>query len=34
MKASLLKFPVMIFKTKHLMDDESAEDMKYGDLTE
>lgn len=34
MKVPLLKFPTMIFKTKHLMDDESAEDMKYGDLTE
>ncbi|WP_170974421.1 DUF3289 family protein [Citrobacter sp. wls619] len=34
MKVPLLKFPAMIFKTRHIMDDESAEDMKYGDLTE
>ncbi|EOF5384265.1 DUF3289 family protein [Salmonella enterica] len=34
MTVLLLKLPLVIFKTKHLMDDETADDMKYGDLTE
>ncbi|EDX3117328.1 DUF3289 family protein [Salmonella enterica subsp. enterica serovar Carswell] len=34
MTIPLLKFPLIIFKTKHLMGDETADDMKYGDLNE
>ena len=29
-----LRFPCTIFKTQDRMDDYSAEDMRYGDLTE
>ena len=29
-----LRFPCTIFKTQNRMDDYSAEDMRYGDLTE